>query len=80
MNLKTFNQLHHSKAKKALATCCGSGTWVKGIMAGRPFRTYQSVLDLADKVWLEDCVESDWLEAFEHHPKIGDLRHAIYTR
>lgn len=41
-------------------------------VCGFPVNHEQELLSEADKKWHE-CSESDWLEAFSHHPKIGDL-------
>ena len=41
-------------------------------MAGcRPFTTLDDLKTTADRIWGE-TTETDWLEAFTHHPKIGD--------
>lgn len=39
----------------------------------RPFATVEHLLDSAGHVW-EQLSESDWLEAFRHHPKIGEKK------
>ena len=38
----------------------------------RPFLNRTELLDAAKKTWFS-LTNQDWLEAFEHHPKIGDL-------
>jgi 2-oxo-4-hydroxy-4-carboxy-5-ureidoimidazoline decarboxylase len=37
----------------------------------RPFRSRDAVFRAADEEW-DKCTERDWLEAFLHHPRIGD--------
>ncbi len=40
-------------------------------MAARPFVTHQGLLEAAQAAF-QDFEPADWLEAFRHHPKIGD--------
>ena len=42
------------------------------MVANRPFSSPTDFLDQADAVWWS-LTPTDWLEAFEHHPKIGDV-------
>jgi 2-oxo-4-hydroxy-4-carboxy-5-ureidoimidazoline decarboxylase len=72
MSLETINSLPESEASKALHTCCGSHRWVNAMLAARPFRDTASCLQAAQQAW-SATTASDWLEAFSHHPKIGDL-------
>lgn len=58
-------------AKQLLARACGSSRWVEGMLAQRPFGGHDALLKAARKIWFA-LSESDWLEAFSHHPKIGD--------
>ena len=51
--------------------CCGASHWVDGMTDRRPFRSREAVFRAADQEW-DECGESDWLEAFSHHPRIGD--------
>ena len=48
------------------------------MLARRPFRTPEALLGAARDVWFS-LDRSDWLEAFSHHPKIGD-RAALRAR
>lgn len=54
-----------------LIKCCGSTNWVNEMLEDFP-DTKDKLFDRAEKVWFE-LGEKDWLEAFTHHPKIGDL-------
>ena len=38
----------------------------------RPFGNDDAVLRAAERHW-QACARADWLEAFSHHPKIGDV-------
>jgi 2-oxo-4-hydroxy-4-carboxy-5-ureidoimidazoline decarboxylase len=67
-----------SDARRLLRACCGSERWVERMMASRPFASRETVLSVARDVWLA-LDETDWQEAFSHHPKIGD-REALRRR
>jgi len=38
----------------------------------RPFGTVEDLFEAADAIW-SSLSSSDWIEAFSHHPKIGDI-------
>jgi 2-oxo-4-hydroxy-4-carboxy-5-ureidoimidazoline decarboxylase len=63
-------------AAQALADCCASSRWVSGMLAARPFGSPDAVLSSADRIW-NSLNKSDWLEAFAHHPPIGEQTGAI---
>jgi 2-oxo-4-hydroxy-4-carboxy-5-ureidoimidazoline decarboxylase len=58
--------------------CCTCETWIKRMVAGRPYNSRDSVLKTADANW-QGLDESDYLQAFEGHPMIGDI-HSLQTR
>ncbi|WP_020601556.1 2-oxo-4-hydroxy-4-carboxy-5-ureidoimidazoline decarboxylase [Spirosoma spitsbergense] len=72
MTLTELNQLPVLQQKTALTTCCGSSVWVDRMASLFPFETVEQLFGKAETVW-EGCSESDWREAFTHHPKIGDI-------
>ncbi|MBI3006357.1 MAG: 2-oxo-4-hydroxy-4-carboxy-5-ureidoimidazoline decarboxylase [Ignavibacteriales bacterium] len=72
MTLDELNSLSFEAAYVDFQKCCGAKNWVRGIVDRRPFRSSQEVFDSADTIW-KDLSSSDWKEAFEHHPTIGDL-------
>ncbi len=72
MKLTELNDLSREQRKKELAKCCGSSTWIENMTTCFPFADKESLLKKADDVW-NILSESDWLEAFTHHPKIGDI-------
>jgi len=74
MTLKEFNDLDKDLAIKELIKCCGSFRWATLMIENFPFASEKDLLDKAFHVWKEECHKEDWLEAFEHHPKIGDLK------
>lgn len=74
MRLESFNELRKDEANTALTKCCGSSAWVDGMMKAFPFLSEENLLQKAEEIWFNVCDKSDWLEAFTHHPKIGDLK------
>jgi 2-oxo-4-hydroxy-4-carboxy-5-ureidoimidazoline decarboxylase len=59
------------EARSLLAGCCGSARWVDAMLALRPFGSMTALVESAESIW-RGLSEADWLEAFSHHPKIGD--------
>jgi 2-oxo-4-hydroxy-4-carboxy-5-ureidoimidazoline decarboxylase len=43
------------------------------MVRSRPFASRDALFEAADRVW-QALAEPDWLEAFSHHPKIGDVK------
>ena len=74
MTLSDFNNLNQEAAAAHLFACCGSDTWAAMMMQHFPFESEAQMVDLSTKIWYDECVESDWLESFTHHPKIGDVK------
>ena len=65
-------------AREILSRACGSTRWVDRMMARRPFGRDAKMLTAARVEWFA-LSEPDWLEAFSHHPRIGD-RAALESR
>lgn len=61
-----------------LERACGSSRWVSRMLGRGGFATHEAMLAAAREEWFA-LDESDWLEAFSHHPKIGD-RAALAAR
>ena len=72
ITLEDFNRFSPDDAKETLKRCCGSSAWVERVSGARPFATLSSLQLKAQSVW-QSLSEEDWLEAFKHHPRIGDL-------
>lgn len=72
MTLDDLNNLPEAEAIAELTKCCGAHRWVNKMVHARPFTDEAGLLATADEVW-EHLGKDDWLEAFTHHPKIGDL-------
>lgn len=58
-------------ARAILTRACGSSRWVDRMMERRPFGGDARLLRAARIEWF-GLTEVDWLEAFSHHPQIGD--------
>ena len=72
MTLETLNRLSVQEAFEELFKCCGSTRWASHVNENRPFESETVLMNIADKAWAS-CKESDYKEAFTHHPKIGDV-------
>ena len=71
MTLAELNALSPSRALEELLRCCGSTAWARRLAGERPFADLSRLLDRADTIWLS-LGREDWLEAFSHHPRIGE--------
>jgi 2-oxo-4-hydroxy-4-carboxy-5-ureidoimidazoline decarboxylase len=72
MTLEVLNGLDEGTLRAVLSGCCGSQAWVQGMMDVFPVRDVPGLLEAAGRVW-RGCSPKDWLEAFDHHPRIGDM-------
>jgi 2-oxo-4-hydroxy-4-carboxy-5-ureidoimidazoline decarboxylase len=70
--LDRLNHLPAANAIDDLLRCCGSRYWANAMAAQRPFASVTAVLNASDAI-AEEMDREDWLEAFSHHPKIGDI-------
>lgn len=72
MTIAEFDLLTIDKKKELLQNCCGSSTWVNKMIPVFPIDDLVELLEDADEKW-DECKREDWLEAFTHHPAIGDI-------
>jgi 2-oxo-4-hydroxy-4-carboxy-5-ureidoimidazoline decarboxylase len=72
MTLEDFNDLPEPEAIEALTRCCGAHRWVNRVAHKRPYKDDADLFATADEVWAH-MGQEDILEAFQHHPQIGDL-------
>ncbi len=72
MNLDVLNALPDDEAHESFYRCCASDHWAAQMTEARPFDDEEVLLETADKLWWDLSAEH-WLEAFEGHPKIGDV-------
>ncbi|TAH38990.1 MAG: 2-oxo-4-hydroxy-4-carboxy-5-ureidoimidazoline decarboxylase [Bacteroidetes bacterium] len=73
MTIAELNNLSEQRFFEEMQKCCGSTAWVNEMLAKRPFESLEELLNIAEKAW-QNTYEKDWLEAFDHHPKIGDIK------
>jgi len=71
MTLAEFNSLPSPQAESTLMDCCGSSRWATRVVAHRPYANMEALHKSADSIWWK-LERGDWLEAFSHHPQIGD--------
>ena len=71
MDIETFNGLEPAEAADVMQRCCTASRWVNRMVEGRPYPGIAEMLERAGEHW-SGMVETDWLEAFEGHPRIGD--------
>ena len=74
MTLQQFNQQDKQLINDQLFACCGSTKWVKLLVQQFPFASAKLLVEVATAIWYDACNKQDWLEAFTHHPKIGDVK------
>lgn len=72
-DLAWLNSLPATEAEKELLQCCGSTRWAQQMAEARPFVTLEALLASANELWWS-LDQSDWLEAFRSHPKIGEKK------
>ncbi|PCI61408.1 MAG: OHCU decarboxylase [Gammaproteobacteria bacterium] len=70
--LTQLNNLPQEQAKAILMQMCTSETWCERILQRRPFADLQALVQAADLAW-QNLTEADYLQAFDGHPKIGDV-------
>ena len=73
-----LDAMPEAEARAAFLRCCGSPRWAAAMAAGRPFASAAALLAAAEADW-SALGREDWLEAFGHHPRIGD-RDALRAR
>lgn len=72
MTVDELDRLDEEALRERLRACCGARRWVDAMLAARPFGDAAGLFAAAASS--ADALEpADWLEAFSHHPRIGDL-------
>lgn len=70
--INTLNALPENDAIHAFMQCCTSSKWVERMLNSLPVADKGQLVNLANEHW-KNLTEKDYLEAFEGHPKIGDV-------
>ena len=74
-DLAWLNSVSADEAAQELLQCCGSKRWAREMADARPYSTFETLLATANDIWWS-LDQSDWLEAFRSHPKIGEKKAA----
>ena len=72
MDLAALDTLSDAEAQIVLARACGAGRWIRAMAAARPFAGPDELAAAAERAF-DALTDADWLEAFAHHPRIGDV-------
>jgi OHCU decarboxylase len=73
--LDWLNTLLAREATQEFLKCCGSKRWAHAMTRRRPYAGIEDLTLTSDKIWWA-LDQSDWLEAFRSHPKIGEKKPA----
>jgi len=73
--LEEWNKTDAQTARDTMLACCGATRWATQMTDLRPIPSIASLSEAADRVWAT-MIESDWLEAFACHPRIGERKAA----
>lgn len=69
--LDWLNRAEFDDATAALLRCCGAARWARAVTSARPFHSGEALHRVAEREW-ESASREEILEAFSHHPRIGD--------
>ena len=73
MTFKEFNLLPTALKSEKLFQCCGCIRWVEKMILQFPYESIEEMKLHSDLIWF-GLEQKHWLEAFTHHPKIGDIK------
>ncbi|MGD2102894.1 MAG: allantoicase [Acidimicrobiia bacterium] len=71
VRIEYLNSLFDEAAEDFFRTACASRSWVDGMLRSRPFEGVDVVWEQAEQLFA-GLSETDWLEAFAAHPRIGE--------
>lgn len=71
--LETLNRADTKSAMQQFLSFCHCQMWAERMAEARPFTSEAALFVVANGYWAE-CNESDCLEAFKAHPRIGDRK------
>ena len=72
MSIAALNEANATDAAHRFRQCCTSETWIARMVSDRPYSDIEQIRKAADLHW-QGMQEADYLQAFEGHPKIGDV-------
>ena len=68
-----INSLSAEQSDAEFRKCCGSRRWATKMTAERPFENVEEMVAAADRIWWS-LESTDWVEAFDSHPRIGERK------
>lgn len=74
--LQYLAALPETELEALLNRCCGSQRWVSRMVKARPFASEVQLMGTATEIFWH-LGDNDWLEAFSHHPRIGEDMEAL---
>ncbi|MGB6690512.1 MAG: 2-oxo-4-hydroxy-4-carboxy-5-ureidoimidazoline decarboxylase [Terracidiphilus sp.] len=69
--LAAWNAAVEAEALDAMIACCCARRWAAVMVQSRPIASVLELSEKADREWSK-MEESDWLQAFACHPRIGE--------
>ena len=72
MSIEQINRADSSQAEHIFRQCCTSETWIGLMVSARPYESAAALSRAAERNWRGLAAE-DYLQAFDGHPKIGDV-------
>jgi len=72
MSIRELNAMSSKAARALFQQCCTSEEWITRMLRSIPYSDAAELKSTADKHW-ENMSETDYLQAFDGHPKIGDV-------
>jgi 2-oxo-4-hydroxy-4-carboxy-5-ureidoimidazoline decarboxylase len=73
--LDEWNRADALPALSTMMACCGARRWAAAMVAARPIENAVDLTRIANRAWIA-MEETDWLEAFACHPRIGEKKAA----
>jgi OHCU decarboxylase len=73
-----LNALAPEAAREELLKCCGAMRWAETIEQNRPYENLEQLIKYSNETWWA-LDQSDWLEAFRSHPRIGEKKTAEFV-
>jgi 2-oxo-4-hydroxy-4-carboxy-5-ureidoimidazoline decarboxylase len=71
--LARWNDLSLEHAAEEILPCCGAKAWAHQMASRRPLFDESALLAASDGIW-RGLPHSDWIEAFNSHPRIGESK------
>lgn len=73
MSLEKINTANIEQVYRVFESCCCAPKWIESMINARPFAQPTDVFTASDKSFMR-FTKTDYLNAFEGHPQIGNLQ------